>query len=148
MRKIRHTATINGVETTMLFTPRLFEFKSAAMDFSADNAVKVAGMYADIAYCAALNYWTLTDHDIEDFQLKRIDFHEWAATDSKEFGKTMRIAIEAITNKSIEELSKEGKAEDAAEEVKKKSCSSIIQRLKNFLSAIVECRKGKPHGCR
>jgi hypothetical protein len=56
----------------------------------------------------------------------------------------MRIAVEAITNKSIEELSKDGKEE--AQEVKKKSCSSIIQRLRHFWSAIVGCRKDRPHG--
>lgn len=128
----------------MLFTPRLFEFKSAGMSFEADTAVKVAGMYADIAYCAALNYWTLTDHSIEDFQLKRVDFHEWAAAYPKEFGKTMRIAVEAITNKSIEELTNEGKEEAA--EVKKKSCSSITQKLRRFWSGIVGCRKDKPRG--
>ena len=51
MKAIRNTATINGVKTTMLFTPRLFEFKTASMDFSdAGGAGKVTAMYADIAY--------------------------------------------------------------------------------------------------
>ena len=146
MKIIRNTAIINGVETTMLFTPRLFEFKTAGMEFSANDAIKVAGMYADVAYCAALNYWTLTDHDVEDFKLKRIDFHEWAAANPKEFGKTVRIAVEALTNKSLKDLSADKKEQPASEEVKKKTCPSIIQRLKTFLSAIVGCRKDKPDG--
>ena len=133
----------------MLFTPRLFEFKTPSMDFSGGEATKVAGMYADIAYCAALNYWTLTDHAKEDFQLTRLDFHEWSAQEPKEFGKVMRIAIEAITNKSLDELMKEGKGTTPAdEEVKKKPSTSITQRLKAFLSAIVGCRRSKRHGHR
>lgn len=133
----------------MIFTPRLFEFKTPSMDFSGGEAIKVAGMYADIAYCAALNYWTLTDHAIEDFPLMRLDFHEWSAQEPTEFGKVMRIAIEAITNKSLDELTKEEKSKKAADdEIKKKPLISIIQRLKAFLSAIVVCRRSKRHGHR
>ena len=50
----------------------------------------------------------------------------------------MRIAIEAITNKSLEELAKPDdlkKPTDA--DVKKKTSTSIIQRLRRFLSVIV-----------
>ena len=133
----------------MLFTPRLFEFKTSSMDFSGGDATKVAGMYADIAYLAALNYWTLTDHAIEDFQLKRLDFHEWSAQEPAQFGKVMRIAVEALTNKSLDELMKEEKGKKTTdEEVKKKPSISIIQRLKDFLSAIVVCRTSKLHGHR
>ena len=115
MKAIRNTATINGVKTTMLFTPRLFEFKTASMDFSdAGGAGKVTAMYADIAYCAALNYWTLEERDIADFQLTRVDFHEWAVLNPSDFGKTMKIALEALTNKSLEELLSEQKANDKA----------------------------------
>ena len=123
----------------MLFTPRLFEFKTASMDFSdAASATKVAGMYADLAYCAALNYWTLQDRDIESFPLTRLDFHEWSAQEPTEFGKVMRIAIEAITNKSLEELMRENDGKSKPnEEVKKKTSTSIIQRLRRFWSAFV-----------
>lgn len=149
MKIVKHKVTINGVETAMLFTPRLFEFKTPSMDFSGGEATKVAGMYADIAYCAALNYWTLTDHAIEDFRLTRLDFHEWSAQEPAEFGKVMKIAIEAITNKSLDELIKEEKKKSTAdEEVKKKPSASIIQRLKGFLLAIVGCRRSKQHGHR
>ena len=138
MKTIRYNATINGVETAMIFTPRLFEFKTAAMEFTAANPSKVATMYADLAYCAALNYWTLDDKDANSFPLKRIDFHEWAAMNPSEFGKMMRIAVEAITNKSLDELIHNDSQEEKQEEVKKKSSSSIIQRLKRFWSVFVE----------
>ena len=124
----------------MLFTPRLFEFKTASMDFSdAASATKVAGLYADVAYCAALNYWTLQDRDIASFPHTRLDFHEWTAQNPAEFGKVMRIALEAITNKSLEEILQENKTEEVkqTEEVKKKTSMSIIQRLRRFWSAIV-----------
>ena len=139
MRVIKHMSTINGVETGMLFTPRLFEFKTASMDFSdAGSATKVAGMYADIAYCAALNFWTLKGREVASFPHTRLDFHEWSAQEPAEFGKVMRIAIEAITNKSLEELlqNNDGKSKTNAE-VKKKTSTSIIQRLRHFWSAIV-----------
>ncbi len=138
MRIIKHQVTINGVETAMLFTPRLFEFKTPSMDFSGGEATKVAGMYADIAYCAALNYWTLKEHDVVNFPLTRLDFHEWSAQEPVEFGKVMRIAIEAITNKSLEELLKDNDGKSKPDgDVKKKTSSSIIQRLSRFWSAIV-----------
>lgn len=131
-------STINGVETGMLFTPRLFEFKTASMDFSdAGSATKVAGMYADIAYCAALNFWTLKEREVASFPHTRLDFHEWSAQDPAEFGKVMRIAIEAITNKSLEELLQNDGKSKPNEEVKKKTSTLIIQKLRRFWLAIV-----------
>ena len=140
MRKVKHTATVRGVEITMLFTPRLFEFKTASMDFSqTESAGKVAGMYADLAYCAALNHWTLEERDVADFELTRVDFHEWAVLEPKEFSKTMVIALEAITNKSLNDILNEqkGQAAEAETDVKKKTSSLIMQKLKRFWSAIV-----------
>ena len=152
MKVIRNKATIKGVEVEMLFTPRLFEFKTPSMKFNnGETSGQVAGMYADIAYCAALNLWTLRDRDVADFKLERADFHEWAMSDPTEFGKTMRIALEALTNKTLEELLKEKEdsdKKDASEEVKKKSSSSITKKLKNFWLAIVECLKSKQPGHR
>lgn len=144
MKIVKHKVIIQGVETVMLFTPRLFEFKTPSMDFSGGEATKVAGMYADIAYCAALNYWTLEEQDVADFPHTRLDFHEWSAQYPAEFGKVMKIAIEAITNKSLEELMKESKASKSVDvEEKKKTSTSTIQRLRHFWSAIVGCLRGK-----
>lgn len=120
----------------MLFTPRLFEYKTDAMDFSAGSATKVTAMYADIAYCAAINLWTLKNNRVEDFQLERVDFHEWAALEPTAFGKIIRFSLEALTNKTVEELVN-GDDANAGEDVKKKTSLSIIAKLKRFLSAIV-----------
>lgn len=138
MKTIKYTAMINGVESVMLFTPRLFEFKTESMDFSSSGtSSKVNSMYADLAYCAALNYWTLLDKNISDFPLTRVDFHEWSALCPTEFGKMVRIAVEAITNKSIEELLQNQTSKQSNEEVKKKTSTSIIPLLRRFWLAIV-----------
>ena len=138
MKTIKYTAMINGVESVMLFTPRLFEFKTESMDFSSSGtSSKVNSMYADLAYCAALNYWTLLDKNISDFPLTRVDFHEWSALCPTEFGKMVRVAVEAITNKSIEELLQNQTSKQSNEEVKKKTSTSIIQLLRRFWLAIV-----------
>ena len=76
----------------MLFTPRLFEFKTPSMEFVTDSANKITSMYADVAYCAALNYWTLKDKEIDSFPLERMDFHEWSVQEPAEFGKMMKRA--------------------------------------------------------
>lgn len=128
----------------MLFTPRLFIFKTETMNFSVGDggAAKVAEIYADIMYCAALNSWTLDDHLAEDFPLKRADIHEWTAQEPKEFGKIMKVAIEAITHRNIEDLMREGgqdinAEESETQEVKKKISRSIMQRLKDSWLALV-----------
>lgn len=140
MRTLKFKSAINGVETNMLFTPRLFEFKTPSMEFVTDSANKISSMYADVAYCAALNYWTLEDKEIDSFPLKRMDFHEWSVQDPAQFGKMMKVAVEALTNKSIDQILKEAqenKPKDEGEAVKKKNSSSITQKLKHFWSVIV-----------
>ena len=139
MKTIRTKATINGVEAVMLFTPRLFQFKTPSMDFSnGSGGEKVVAMYADLSYCAALNYWTLTDNDVNDYPLTRVDFHEWAVLEPAQFAKMMRIALEALTNKSLEDHINETKPEEDPAEVKKKISLSITKILKRFWLAIVE----------
>ena len=141
MKTIKKEVTINGVKAVMLFTPRLFSFKTESMDFSVGgSSEKIVGMYADLFYLAALNYWTLCDKDVEAFELNRVDFHEWSAAEPREFGKVMRIAVEALTNKSLDDLIKEEAKPESNEggEVKKKTCSSIMERLRRIWSAIVD----------
>lgn len=138
MNRVSKTITINGVEVTMLFTPRLFvmaEEKNIKMVIDTANVMQTMAAYADMCYCAALNHWTM-DNDLEDFRLKRSDFHEWSACNQEEFGRTMIMAAEAITGKTMKELAAEQKA--LGEEVKKKSKSFVIIRLlRRFWSAIV-----------
>ena len=133
MIRVSKTITINGVEVTMLFTPRLFVM---ADDKGIKISVNVADMwqtlaaYADLCYCAALNHWTM-DNDMEDFPLKREDFHVWSAANHVEFGKVMVMASEAITGKTMKELIEENKkVGEGVANVKKKSRNPI--RLQGY----------------
>jgi hypothetical protein len=131
MIRVSKKITINGVEVTMLFTPRLFvmaEEKGIKLVVNTADMMQTMAGYADMCYCAALNYWTM-DNDINDFRLSRADFHVWSASNQDEFGKTMIMAAEAITGKTMTELVKEQKAVKESNEVKKKKKSSLIMRL-------------------
>lgn len=126
----------------MLFTPRLFvmaEDKGIKLSIDTANVMQTLSAYADMCYCAALNYWTM-DHDIEDFPLQRVNFHEWSAANPTEFSRVMTMAAEAITGKTMKEMVQEQKeAREAGEEVKKKPRSNAITRLlRRFWSGIVE----------
>ena len=141
MIRVSKTITINGVEVTMLFTPRLFvmaEEKGIKIAVNTADMWQTLAAYADLCYCAALNHWTM-DNDIDDFQLKREDFHVWSAVNHVEFGKIMVMASEAITGKTMKELIEENKkSAEGGEDVKKKSKSNpIIRLLRRFWSAIV-----------
>jgi hypothetical protein len=131
MTRVSKSITINGVEVTMLFTPRLFvmaEEKGIKLVVNTADMMQTMAGYADMCYCAALNHWTM-DNDINDFPLSRADFHVWSASNQEEFGKTMIMAAEAITGKTMTELVKEQKAAKEGEDVKKKKKSSLIMRL-------------------
>ncbi len=141
MIRVSKTTTINGVKVTMLFTPRLFvmaDDKGIKISVNTVDMWQTLAAYADLCYCAALNHWTM-DNDMDDFPLKREDFHVWAAANLVEFGKVMVMASEAITGKTMKELIEENKkSSEDVEDVKKKSKSNLIIRLlRRFWSAIV-----------
>lgn len=116
----------------MLFTPRLFvmaDQQGIKLNVDTANVMATLSAYADMCWCAALNHWSM-DNDIEDFKLKRSDFHAWSAANSEEFGKVMVMAAEAVTGKTMKEmLAEQQKAREAGEEVKKKPKSNVITRL-------------------
>jgi hypothetical protein len=137
MIRVSKTISINGVEVTMLFTPRLFVMAqelNIKLSVNTADVMATLSTYADMCFCAALNYWTM-DNDVESFPLKRIDFHEWSAANQIEFGKVMTMAAEAISGKSMKEIVQEQKeARESGEEVKKKPKSNVIIRLlRHFL---------------
>lgn len=140
MIKVIETITINGVETKMLFTPRLFlmaEEKEIKLIVEPANIMQTLSAYADICYCASLNYWTL-ENDVKAFPLKRVDFHEWAASNQEEFSKIMIIAAEAITGKTMKEMVQAEELHSDGDVKKKLKLSAIMERLKRFWSVIVE----------
>lgn len=139
MVRVIKTIAINGVETTMLFTPRLFvmaEKKGIKFILDTANIMETLAAYADICYCAALNHWTM-DNDMEDFKLKRVDFHEWSAAEPKEFARVIALAAEALTGRTMKEFAKSPAPAPAEDEKKKKRKSNAITRLlRRFWSAI------------
>ena len=132
MIRVIKTIMINGVETTMLFTPRLFvmaDQQGIKLNVDTANVMATLSAYADMCWCAALNHWSM-DNDVEDFKLKRSDFHAWSAANPEEFGKVMIMAAEAVTGKTMKEMvAEQQKAREEGEQVKKKPKSNVITRL-------------------
>lgn len=115
-----------------LFTPHLFSFKHFAgttFEVDPERPVSSAEVFADIAYCAALNAWVLDGKGTqEEFPYTRGDFHEWMAAEPREFGRMVSFATEALTGKTVAEAAKA--EEPAAEEGKKKHLTLIGRRSK------------------
>ena len=126
MRQVRAEIEIRqGVKVEMLFTPRLYMFngeQGLTLKANTSDAVEMFGLYADLMFCAALNLWTLQGKDKEDAPFDRVDFHEYAAANPRAFGKVVKIALEALTGKSIDAIIGQGKkgAETPANTAKSK----------------------------
>lgn len=132
-----------GLKVGMLFTPRLYMFKGTqGVTFKADtnDLMQVYSLYADIMYCAALNLWTLQGNNKDEAPFKRVDFHEFSAMNPQAFGKTLNIALEALTGKPMEAYIAESQktletGKKTAKTSKKKVLRhSIMVRLRRFLS--------------
>lgn len=131
MRSARYTIELgDGVKVPMLFTPHLYSFKGTqGVTFEVEdreNTSEAVALYADVMFCAALNAFVLDGcGSVEEFPHKRGDFHELMVTDPQSFGKALNFAIEALTGKSVKELtsSAQNDTQDAnadEEESKKK----------------------------
>ena len=138
MTPLRRKITLKeGVEVDLLFTPHLYSFKgTSGVDFKADNSVNgnldALELYADIAYCAALNAWVLDGHGTADeFVHTRGDFHEWMMQRPKEFLQTMDFALMALTGKSLKDFEKEDAGNADSDSDKKKVSTSTIRRSRN-----------------
>ena len=110
MRSARYTIEFgDGVKVPMLFTPHLYSFKGTqGVTFEVEdkeNTSEVVALYADVMFCAALNAFVLDGHGgVEEFPHKRGDFHEFMMVNPQSFGKALNFAIEALTGKSVKEL--------------------------------------------
>lgn len=140
MVPVRKTFEISeGVKVELLFTPRLSIYQETVAplpELSEDaGLMPVMERYADIMYFAALNAWELDGHGtVDDFPLKRGDFHGWMQADRKGFAEGMKFAVSALTGKTAAQLvaeeekrreneketGKTGKESKMAEPVKKK----------------------------
>lgn len=142
---------MKGVVVNVLITPRLFIYKGregVTLEADGESMPAVMALYADVLYCAALNWWELSGKDADDFAFKRMDFHVWAAEHQEEFGRLVVKMVRLLSGKSLAELAKEEKEKDK-EESKKKFCfGSITTAWKHFWSGIAARLKKKPAGQR
>ena len=126
----------------MLFTPRLYLYKGregVTFEYERGNEISLHSFYADIMYAAALNHWDLTHTADEECDYKRIEFHQYAVSNPKEFGKALLFAIQALSGKNLKEIASEAgksqktqgneQSEQGAEEVKKKNLRGWITKL-------------------
>lgn len=130
MRSARYTIEFgDGVKVPMLFTPHLYSFKGTqGVTFEVgdkENTPEVVALYADVMFCAALNAYVLDGYgSVEDFPHKRGDFHEFMVVNPQSFGKALNFAIEALTGKSVKELTSSAQDDpqnvNASEETSKK----------------------------
>ena len=115
----------------LLVTPHMAVYeKAAGIPPLAEDAdtVQVMCRYADLMYMAALNAWELDGRGtMEDYPIKRGDFHAFMQADRKGFAAAVSFLVSALTGKTVKELEKEKPAEEperkegeAAEPVKKK----------------------------
>lgn len=131
-----------GVKVAMLFTPRLYLYKGregVTFEYERGNEISLHSFYADIMFAAALNHWDLTHPADEECDYKRIEFHQYAISNPREFGKALLFAIQTLSGKSLKEIASEaGKSQETqgngqelqgAEEVKKKSLRGWIMSL-------------------
>lgn len=145
MRQILHTITMKGgAHVELLATPALFGIakrRGMTIEADADNAAEVFSAYTKMIYLAALNAWEVRRFDNPDMgecEYRLMDFVEWASYDAEAFGKAIEFVLYALTGKELKEYATEQakgseneskSANQAGEEVKKKSASGWITRL-------------------
>ncbi len=138
MRNLRRNIQLkDGVEVATLFTPHLFSFKEdrgLSLEVKDGNPLEIMEAYADVYFLAAINAWVLDGKgDADSFPYTRGDFHEYMMADPRAFGKDVDFAVEALTGKSVRDLSAEQVKVDSgavsgAKEGKKKRWHLIGRR--------------------
>lgn len=90
----------NGTEVKTLITPYLYYIATEeGMPINIgpkDSAIKIFSAYADILYCAALNYARLNGQSSKQVPFTRIDFHEYLWADADRFKNECLRIIEVL----------------------------------------------------
>ena len=144
MIPVRKTVEISeGVKVELLFTPRISIYQETVAhlpELSADAGIlQVMERYADIMYFAALNAWELDGHGtVEDFPLKRGDFHGWMQADPRGFTEGVNFAVRAITGKTAGQLIKEGeKVPENEKEAPKTGEGEPVKKKRSWICRIM-----------
>ena len=143
MVPVRKTVEISeGVKVELLFTPRLSicqETVAPLPELAEDAGIlQVMERYADIMYFAALNAWELDGHGtVDDFPLKRGDFHGWMQSDRKGFAEGVSFAVSALTGKTAKQLLiEEEKRRESAKEAAKNASPEPVKKKRSWLYRI------------
>lgn len=147
---------MKGVVVNVLITPRLFIYKGregVTLEADGESMPAVMALYADVLYCAALNWWELSGKDADEIKFKRMDFHVWAAEHQEEFGRLVVKMVRLLSGKSLAELAKEEKEKEEKEKEKEESkkkfrFGSITTAWKRFWSGIAARLRKKQAGQR
>ena len=133
-----------GAQVELLATPALFDIarkRGMTIEADADNAAEVFSAYTKLIYLAAINAWDVRRYDdaaMGDFPYRLMDFVEWSSSNAEEFVKVVNFVLFALTGKDLKDYATEQAkgsenekkaANQADEEVKKKSISTWIMRL-------------------
>lgn len=144
MVQVLHTIILKGGVVELLATPALFDIarkRGMAIEADADNAAEVFSAYTKLIYLAAINAWEVRRYDdaaMGDFPYRLMDFVEWTSANADEFVNVINFALSALTGRELKDYATEQakgseneskSANQADEEVKKKSASGWITRL-------------------
>lgn len=112
-----------GWKVDLLFTPHLYSYRGTAGatlalpsdELPEDEKVReTMSLYADVMFLAALNAWELDGHDGE-FPRTRGDFHAWATSNPRAFGRAMAQCVEALTGKPLGAAQTDANSADGGE---------------------------------
>lgn len=137
----------NGEQAELLFSVTVFSLaRSRGIDLSLEDSTDIGErlkFFAKIFYLGALNAWEyrlLDDPSLGEMPFRVIDFAQWMGDNPKEAARLIQLSSAAISGK---DLGKDEVKEDG-EDVKKKSTStSILKRLRAFLSGIAARLSGR-----
>lgn len=97
----------SGKEVNLLVTPYVYVIaKEEGLNFNINNsspAVEIFSTYADIMYCAALNFLRCSGLQGKSAPFQRIDFHEYLWADPERF-KEECLRISAALEKAKEAM--------------------------------------------
>lgn len=86
-----------GLTVELLFTGGIYDVAKrlgVVIDGTPNNGYEVLTIYADIMYCAAMNFWELSEEK-GNAPFSRVDFHSFYMDNPDGFKKAAKMAMDA-----------------------------------------------------